>query len=498
MSLEPKTIHLVGAQETNYPWGVENRMIKAFQALGHRIISTDFRKNRSRLPELLQQPCDLVLVCRGEGIRPELIQSLPWPTVLWYAEHLGTLERSDPQADDRRRELAFNCSAFDYVFVVDANSVEVARRLGASRPGWLSCVAVDPEVNKKLDLPRLHDVTFVGSNTGRRQVFLEEIRKHFNVHSPSIWDVDELNALYNQSRIVLNIHSFNLKSVEARLAEVLGSGAFMLTEELSMKDFLVDGEHLAAFRQDDPADCLEKLAYWLKHDREREAVARQGHEYVHQRHTYQYRMTELLEQIDFEIKKSSWPSHALGVLFDSQGRPTAHLPAFYQAVSERLNNPSREDDKSVMSGNETQAPSPGNGHRAARIQSLLNGAREYASKGELRAAIESYETAIKLAPLAAALYGELGVLLASNGRLDPAEFFFLKACWLEPGLVEALFNLGILYVKQQRHEEAVEAMRKCLAQAPGFKPALDMLDRLSPQPAGGDREVPATAAGAGL
>ena len=41
-------IHLVGAQQTNYPWGFENRLVTAIGELGHTLISTDFRQERER------------------------------------------------------------------------------------------------------------------------------------------------------------------------------------------------------------------------------------------------------------------------------------------------------------------------------------------------------------------------------------------------------------------------------------------------------------------
>ena len=41
-------IHIIGAQETNYPWAFELRVISGLQEMGHKIISTDFRKNRKQ------------------------------------------------------------------------------------------------------------------------------------------------------------------------------------------------------------------------------------------------------------------------------------------------------------------------------------------------------------------------------------------------------------------------------------------------------------------
>ena len=70
----PLTIHVVGAQKSNYPWGFENRIIAALEKMGHYVISTDFRQQVDQLPDLLQQDADLLLVNKGNGIPPELIR----------------------------------------------------------------------------------------------------------------------------------------------------------------------------------------------------------------------------------------------------------------------------------------------------------------------------------------------------------------------------------------------------------------------------------------
>ncbi|HRR42330.1 MAG TPA: hypothetical protein P5244_13940, partial [Syntrophales bacterium] len=126
-------VHLVGAQQTNYPWGFENRLIPAIKELGHTLISTDYRKQRPNLPNLLTQKADLILVCKGEGIDPHLVESTPCVTALWYAEQIGTSESHDETSLARRKELAFNLHAFDYAFSHDPANLLVYRRLGAQR-----------------------------------------------------------------------------------------------------------------------------------------------------------------------------------------------------------------------------------------------------------------------------------------------------------------------------------------------------------------------------
>ena len=140
------TVHLVGPGG-QLPMGFENRLIAPLEALGYRVISTDYRQHRHDLAERIQQPASLVLVCRGEGIDPRIIRAAPCPTVLWYAEQLGTPDAADAAAMERRHELAFNIGAFDLVLSHDEGNLEVYRRLGAQRVAWLSTAAVDPAVH---------------------------------------------------------------------------------------------------------------------------------------------------------------------------------------------------------------------------------------------------------------------------------------------------------------------------------------------------------------
>ncbi|NOZ06604.1 MAG: glycosyltransferase [Chloroflexi bacterium] len=340
------TVHVVGAQETNYPWGFENRIIPALEAMGCTVISTDFRKRRNDLPWLLQQTADLLLVCKGESISPEMIQAAPCTTVLWYAEQVGTLDRVDPTAAQRRRELAYNAPAFDYVFSHDQANLEVFRQLGCRWVGWLPTAAVDPSIHHKLDLPKERDVLFVGSRTPRRaQILAELARRGIEVYAPEIWDAEKLNRLFNQARIVLNIHLSDLLNTETRLAEVLGSGSFLLSEELSSPELFRDGEHFVSWPAGDVDDLAAKIGYYLDHEEEREAIAAAGYSHAHNDgHTYEDRLRTLLASVPLIHKQRIWPSVELGAIHDIDGKPTDRLAEFYSAIEQQL---TRDEHPSV-------------------------------------------------------------------------------------------------------------------------------------------------------
>jgi hypothetical protein len=331
-----KTVHLVGAQKSNYPWGFENRLIPAFEAIGCKIISTDFRQQRTELAKLLAQPADVVLVCRGDGISPQLLRSTPCITALWYAEQIGTMSSYDGNALARRDELKANVHAFDYVFTHDQANIEVHRSLGAKRVSWAPCALVNPDVNKKISAKKKHDVVFVGTMTPYRQGILAQLKERgIVVHTPSLWNPEELNKLFNKSRIVLNIHLSHLPNTETRVAEVLGAGSFLISEELSSPDLLKDGEHFVSWKSNDINILVEKIEFYLAHEAEREIIAERGHRYACEHLTVQRGAISLLDRIDFNEKYRLWSSYALGILFNERGEPTLRLDEFYAAVASK-------------------------------------------------------------------------------------------------------------------------------------------------------------------
>ncbi len=297
------TVHLVGAQKTNYPWGFENHVISALDEMNCKVISTDFRQERQNLPILLQQKADIVLVCKGEFIQPELIKSLPYPSALWYCEQIGNERETDHEALLRKKELAYNASAFDYVFSHDKDNIQIYRDIGCKNVYWLPSAAVNTKVHKKLGIPKKYDITFVGSKTCRRKNILTALEKHFKIFTPNIWDSNEINKVFNESKIVLNIHLSDLLNIETRLGEVLGSGSFLLTEEISSQDLFVDGEHLVQWHRGNIDDLIKKIQYYLFHEDERERIATNGHRFASKHHTFGKRMHQLLSDMDCNQNK---------------------------------------------------------------------------------------------------------------------------------------------------------------------------------------------------
>jgi len=78
-------------------------------------------------------------------------------------------------------------------------------------------------------------------------------------------------------------------SCNLRVWETVGSGLFLFCS-YSKHVPLRDGKHYVAWKSD--ADMMDKARYYLKHDAEREAIARRGYETAIKRHTWQHRALE--------------------------------------------------------------------------------------------------------------------------------------------------------------------------------------------------------------
>jgi tetratricopeptide (TPR) repeat protein len=74
--------------------------------------------------------------------------------------------------------------------------------------------------------------------------------------------------------------------------------------------------------------------------------------------------------------------------------------------------------------------------------------------------------AIALSPLDSRLYNFLGQILEAADSGASAERAFGKAVTLDPGFVEAWCNLGVVQLKQHRHDEATLSFEQALLRAP--------------------------------
>ena len=239
---------------------------------------------------------DILLACGGGLPYLELARkNESQKRILWYAEQIAGRGR---HATDRRKRVRPFIKRADMVVVSSPNSKPVMEAMGAkdvrvvfqggARPGW----------QKRVPKPKSLDVSFFGVASPRRTLLIEKLGKELvkhdygKVQAITSYDQEVLADLTHRSRIALNIHINKEPNVETRIAEVLASGTFLLTEKLPEGHPFPDGLFV---EWSTPEELIEKALHYLKHEREREAIAARGCEWVWQNMTVGHQIERLLE-----------------------------------------------------------------------------------------------------------------------------------------------------------------------------------------------------------
>ncbi len=187
--------------------------------------------------------------------------------------------------------------------------------LGAKRMECLPVSACDPELHHPYPLTDEEramyscDVTFVGTlvpdNLYSRRVRALEALRDFDLSIWTVHDVPESLRPYVRGRalgettmrimsaakINVNVHAdFVWYGGNIRLFEAAGVGRLQIADHLpgTLQWF---GETIVTYK--DTRDLCEKVAYYLQHEDEREAIAQRAQEHVYQHHTYDQRIAQV-------------------------------------------------------------------------------------------------------------------------------------------------------------------------------------------------------------
>ena len=238
--------------------------------------------------ELDQLPAELfdLFINIDDGL-DYVLPSCLRPSALWAIDTHLEFDRSLRKA-----------RSADYVFAAQKDGAERLRQRGVSSAIWLP-LACDPELHGQCEtVSKEYDVGFVGNVLpGIRAELLDRVQASYPRTFVGIRYFREMTRLYCASRIVFNRGIKN--DINMRVFEGLASGSLLLTNELAangQSELFQDGEHLATYRDSD--DLLDKIAWYLKHDSERERIASAGRVEVLDKHTYLHRMQSLLATVE--------------------------------------------------------------------------------------------------------------------------------------------------------------------------------------------------------
>jgi spore maturation protein CgeB len=128
-----------------------------------------------------------------------------------------------------------------------------------------------------------------------RDLFFVGFRRNIRVHRETL-DHDQINDIYNRSRVCLNIHHVqSKKAVNPRTFEVLGSGGFLVTDrKLDEIEGFEEGEGYTFYSDD--ADLIDKLRSAFEDESKMRFIADIGSSEV-RAHTFEKRARAILNDL---------------------------------------------------------------------------------------------------------------------------------------------------------------------------------------------------------
>lgn len=98
---------------------------------------------------------------------------------------------------------------------------------------------------------------------------------------------EEMPYVFHNSKINLNITLRSIQSgIPLRCMDIMGAGGFLLTNfQADFLDYFVPSEDFVYF--EDENDLVQKVQYYLEHEDERIAIARNGHQKVKENHSFE-------------------------------------------------------------------------------------------------------------------------------------------------------------------------------------------------------------------
>lgn len=160
------------------------------------------------------------------------------------------------------------------------------------------------------NLPKVHDVSFVGGRYGIREEIVKLLRGagiQVTIFG-SGWgngriDIEAVPSLFAQSKIVLGVgtvgHCTNFYALKMRDFDGPMSGSCYITHDNSDLHMLYEvGKEIVTYRT--AGECVEKISYYLQHDMEREEIAKAGHRRASREHSWGKRFGELFERVRYK------------------------------------------------------------------------------------------------------------------------------------------------------------------------------------------------------
>jgi spore maturation protein CgeB len=267
---------------------------------------------RSLLEAVRNFKPELILLLLGNYTTPSTIRKIreitDAPVACWCQDHMGTMGRQ-----------YLIGSKFDYIFAKDQVMVDLFRRYTNLTEVHYLPEACNPAIHRPVtptnnDKARFGcEVTTAATLYYYRAGIMEALSGFdLRIWGPiprfydgplrtfatgkSVYTRDKA-ACFNAAKIVVNsLFPMEFGGLNARAFEVAGCGGFQLiTHSDAVARHFEPGKEIETFR--DLNELCEKVRYYLDHEDERRAIAEAGRLRAHREHTYEQRLSRLLDVV---------------------------------------------------------------------------------------------------------------------------------------------------------------------------------------------------------
>ncbi|WP_068620041.1 CgeB family protein [Paenibacillus tuaregi] len=312
------------ASGKGYPYSpIDEAVITTLRTLTAEVILTDPHQPVATLAD--QHRPDLVLALDGMELRAEevaAVRAMGIRTAVWLTD--------DPYYTDITVHLAPH---YDYVFTLELNCISFYQQIGCANVHYLPFGAFTEHYKPVRTMSAIRrEISFIGSAYWNRVNFLSPIIGSLMERGLGIngiwWDrlpeyaqyadrielgkwmgPRETAEVYSGSKIVINLHRsheddtvnnnairLHADSPNPRTFEIAASGTLQLIDQRAdLARFYTPGVEIETYES--PQELLEKVDFYLTHEKERRDIALRALERTYSEHTYAHRINEMFTVI---------------------------------------------------------------------------------------------------------------------------------------------------------------------------------------------------------
>ncbi len=192
---------------------------------------------------------------------------------------------------------------FDHAFFAQRDYIERAVAYTKKGVHWLP-LACNPLIHKDYGLDRIYDCTFVGNLNPRREKFFEKLKQQTPIQVFSGKSQLEMAHVYAQSKAAFNLAI--REDLNMRVFETMASGAALITQDIKngLTDLFEPGKHLLLHHVSNAGEVINKA---LKTPEKLSEIGRNGWKEVQENHTYEKRLTAIINIVLGLPKNESSP-----------------------------------------------------------------------------------------------------------------------------------------------------------------------------------------------